>query len=57
MLLPAEVVVFDGLREDLLNGRVEAALATAAVRFLREQRREPSPRAIQPRQRYSVVVA
>jgi hypothetical protein len=48
-LLPAEVVVPDGLCEDLLNSRVEAALSTAAVRFLREQRREQARRAIQSR--------
>jgi hypothetical protein len=48
-LLPAEVVILDSLREDVLAGRIGAALPAAAVRFLREQRREPARRAIQPR--------
>lgn len=48
-LLPAEVVVLDGLRKDLLDGGVEAALPATAVRFLGEQGREQARRAVQPR--------
>jgi hypothetical protein len=48
-LLPAEVVVLDSLREDLLDGWVEPTLPAAAVRFLREQGREQARPAIQPR--------
>jgi hypothetical protein len=48
-LLPAEVVIPDRFREDLLDGGVEPALPAPAVRFLREQGREQARRAIQAR--------
>jgi hypothetical protein len=50
-------VLLDGLREDSLDGGVEAALPTAAVRFSgSNDESRPDPRYIRA-QRYSVVVA
>jgi hypothetical protein len=49
MLLSRQVVILNGLRKDLLDRGVKTAFPATAVRFLREQSREPARCTIQPR--------